>query len=108
VSFSYDHYVEVCEANFLGWINLAETCYKEVPNLKQFIFAGTSEEYGMTLKDTRSMFTEGSELKPNSPYAVSKVATDLYLRYMGITYDFPYTVMRPFNTYGRKNIRIYS
>ena len=103
VSFSYDHYIEVCEANFLGSINLAETCYKEVPNLKQFIFAGTSEEYGMTLKDTRSMLTESSELKPNSPYAVSKVATDLYLRYMGMAYDFPYTVMRPFNTYGRKN-----
>ena len=42
-------------------------------------------------------------LKPNSPYAVAKIATDLYLQYMGLAYNFPYTVMRPFNTYGRKD-----
>ena len=103
VSFSYDHYVEVTNVNYLGTINLAEACYREVPNFKQFIFAGTSEEYGMTLQDPKQKLKENSELSPNSPYAVAKVASDLYLRYMHLAYNFPYTILRPYNTYGRKD-----
>ncbi len=103
VSFSYDHYVEVTEVNYLGTINLAEACYREVPKFKQFIAAGTSEEYGMTLQNTKDRLTENSELIPNSPYAVAKVASDLYLRYLYKAYGFPATVMRAFNTYGRRD-----
>ena len=102
VSFSYDHYMEVTEANYLGTINLAEACYREVPHFKQFIMAGTSEQYGMTLKDKKERLTEDSQLHPNSPYAVAKVAADLYLKYMHGAYRFPMTILRPFNTYGRK------
>lgn len=103
VSFSYDHYIEVTEANYLGTVNLAEACYREVPHFRQFIMAGTSEEYGMTLKNAKSKLTEESELSPNSPYAVAKVAADLYLRYMYQAYKFPFTVLRPYNTFGRKD-----
>ena len=103
VSYSYDHYVEVSTTNYLGTINLAEACYREVDHFKQFLFAGTSEEYGVTLTSSSSPLNEKSQLSPNSPYAVSKVACDLYLRYMNMAYKFPYTVLRPFNTYGRKN-----
>ena len=46
---------------------------------------------------------ENAELRPNSPYAVSKVAADKYLQYMHDAYDFPVTVLRNFNTYGRKD-----
>ena len=102
VSFSYEHPIEVSEVDYIGSVNLAEACYKEVPDFKQFIFAGTSEEYGMTLQDTEHKLTESSPLIPNSPYAVAKVAFDNYLNYMNIAYHFPYTILRPFNTYGRK------
>ena len=101
VSFSYDHYIEVSEVDYLGTVNLAESCYREVPNFKQFITAGTSEEYGMYLQSTNDKLAEDAPLLPNSPYAVAKVASDYYLRYMGLAYQFPYTIMRPFNTYGR-------
>lgn len=101
VSFSYDHYIEVSEVNYLGSVNLAEACYREVPNLKQFISANTSEEYGLTLIDKTKKLSEDSPLMPNSPYAVAKTAFDYYLRYMSLAYNFPYTIMRPFNTYGR-------
>lgn len=40
---------------------------------------------------------------PNSPYAIAKVAGDLYLRYMHMAYNFPYTTLRPFNTYSRRD-----
>lgn len=103
VSFSYDHYIEVTNVNYLGTINLAEACYREILNFKQFIFAGTSEEYGMTLQDPNQKLKESSELSPNSPYAVAKVASDLYLHYMHLAFKFPYTILRPYNTYGRKD-----
>lgn len=105
VSFSYEHPIEVSEVNYIGSVNLAEACYKEVPDFKQFIFAGTSEEYGMTLSSTKNKLSEDSPLMPNSPYAVAKVAFDNYLKYMRMAYNFPYTIMRPFNTYGRKDNR---
>lgn len=101
VSFSYDHYLEVSDTNYLGTVNLAEACYREVPHFSQFLLAGTSEEYGMSLQDKNKKLTEESQLIPNSPYAVSKVAGDLYLKYMHLAYKFPMTIMRPFNTYGR-------
>ena len=105
VSFSYDHFIEVGEVNYLGTINLAEACYREVPYFKQFIFAGTSEEYGMTLDNPDNALNEDSKLMPNSPYAVAKAAGDYYLKYMGLAYNFPYTILRAFNTYGRKSNR---
>ncbi len=103
VSFSYDHYIEVTESNYLGTINLAEACHREVKNFKQFLAAGTSEEYGMALKSRNGLLTEDSKLEPNSPYAVTKVAIDLYLHYMSQAYGFPMTILRPYNTYGRKD-----
>ena len=102
VAYSYEHYLEVTHVNYMASINLAEAARK-LDNFKQFIFAGTSEEYGLAIPDKNKKLTEKSELKPNSPYAVAKIATDMYLQYMGLAYEFPYTVMRPFNTYGRKD-----
>jgi dTDP-glucose 4,6-dehydratase len=99
VAYSYEHPQEVFEANLLGTINLAEACLRECSNAKQFMFAGTSEEYGNNGVDTQ---TEINPLNPASPYAVSKVACEKYLSYMNEAYDFPITILRPFNTYGRK------
>jgi nucleoside-diphosphate-sugar epimerase len=100
VSYSYDHPQEVFETNALGTINLAEACLREVHHFEHFLFAGTSEEYG---NQEKFPITEEAELRPNSPYAVSKVAADKYLQYMKDAYDFPVTILRPFNTYGRKD-----
>lgn len=98
VSYSYDHPVEVSEANFIGTINLAEACLREAHNFKHFLFAGTSEEYG---NQEDSPIKENFDLRPNSPYAVSKVAADKYLQYLRDAHAFPITVLRNFNTYGR-------
>ncbi len=100
VSYSYDHPMEVIDTNFLGTVNLAESCLREVYHFKHFLCSGTSEEYGnqesMPIKET-------AELHPNSPYSVSKVAADKYLQYMWAAYSFPMTILRNFNTYGRRN-----
>ncbi len=99
VSYSYEHPQEVMQTNLIGTINLAEACLREAHNFKQFLFAGTSEEYGNNGFEVQ---TEGNPLRPASPYAVSKVACEKYLGYMKEAYDFPVTILRPFNTYGRK------
>ncbi len=103
LSFSWDHPIEVTETNYLGTVNLAEAC-RDIPHFKQFILAGTSEEYGTTLTKISQRLTEESPLTPNSPYSVAKVASDMYLlSYMRKAYGFPATVLRPFNTYGRRD-----
>ena len=98
VAYSYTHWSEVLRTNFLATANLAEICRVHDKALTQFVFAGTSEEYG---QQTEFPIKESADLKPNSPYAVSKVAADKYLRMMWDAYSFPVTVIRPFNTYGR-------
>ncbi len=98
VAYSYDHPQEVNEVNFLGTINLAEACLREVPHLKQFLFASTSEVYGNGPVPKR----EDMPANPNSPYAVSKYAAEKYLLYLRDAYDFPVTILRNFNTYGRR------
>ena len=99
VSYSYDHPQEVFMVNTIGTINLAESCLREVPHFKHFLFAGTSEEYGI---QTEFPIREDAELRATSPYGASKIAADKYLQYMRDAYDFPVTILRPFNTYGRK------
>lgn len=98
VAISYEQPTIVNSTNYLATINLAEACMRQVDGFKHFIFAGTSEEYGnqeaFPIRETARFF-------PNSPYAVSKVAANHYLNFMHDAYDFPVTVCRPFNTYGR-------
>lgn len=99
VAYSYDHTDEVIETNFLGTVNLAEACLREVPHFKHFLFASTSETYG----NGSSPKTEETQQNPNSPYAVSKLASEKYLLYMRDAHGFPITIHRNFNTYGRKD-----
>ncbi len=99
VAYSYEHFNEVLDANLGGTINLAEACLREIPHFRQFLFASTSETYG----NGPVPKSEATEQRPNSPYAVSKLAAEKYLFYMRDAYGFPVTVLRPFNTYGRKD-----
>lgn len=99
VSYSYKHPMEVMECNTMATVNLAEAC-ASLPDFQHMIFAGTTEEYGMT-PDRPA--TEGSRCAPNSPYSVSKFAASGYLLYLHMAKRFPVTVMRSTNTYGRAN-----
>ena len=100
VSFSFDHPREVQMVNFLGTIELARAA-QEV-GVKHFIFASTSEVYG---RAKVFPLTEDEPLGATSPYAVSKIAAEEYLRVLMYTDRFPATIMRPFNTFGRALVR---
>ena len=103
VAASFDKPAVTMTTNLVGTINLAEACRLEAKTLKQFISTGSSEEYGPILSDRLQKINESSLVKPGSPYAVSKVASTLYLEYLYNAYQFPVTIIRPFNTYGRTN-----
>jgi nucleoside-diphosphate-sugar epimerase len=99
VSYSYDHPNEVMDVNLSGTINLAESCRLDNPGLKHFLFASTSEIYGNGPVPKR----EDTPPLPNSPYSVSKLAAEKYLFYLWQASRFPVTILRAFNTYGRRD-----
>jgi len=100
ISFSFEHPLEVNNINYLGTANIANAC-RELKGFEQFIFSGTSEEYGSVATSAKPI-REDSAMMPNNPYAVSKVAAEHYLMQMNRVYGFPCTILRGFSTYGRK------
>ncbi len=65
--------------------------------VKRFINISSSEVYG-TAKWVP--MTEEHPTLPNTVYGASKLAGECYTRAFFETYDYPTTVIRPFNTYG--------
>lgn len=101
VAYSHEHAIENAQTTYLGTINMQKSC-EGLSNIEKFIYAGTSEEYG-----NQEIFPikECAPLKPNTPYAIAKVAADYYLKYCKESTGFPSITLRPFNTYGRiKNL----
>jgi nucleoside-diphosphate-sugar epimerase len=99
------------EINYVGTVNLIEAA-SQLSNLKNFVFASTMEVYGWQpisdlIRDgTESeieVFDETTIPNPNAPYSVAKFACEKYLEYASRSYNFPYTIIRQTNAYGRKD-----
>jgi dTDP-glucose 4,6-dehydratase len=69
---------------------------------KLFYQISTDEVYGALRLGTKKRFTEGSPLRPNSPYSASKTAADLLIRAYHHTYGLPVVISRCSNNYGPK------
>lgn len=65
--------------------------------VKRFIYISSSEVYGTAKWVPMS---EEHPTLPNTVYGASKLAGECYTRAFFETYDYPTTVIRPFNTYG--------
>lgn len=65
-------------------------------SIAAFVHAGSSSEYGTN----SAAPPEDARCEPNSHYAVSKVATAEYLRYMGKERRFPCVNLRLYSVYG--------
>jgi len=100
VSYSFISPVEVTEVNYIGSLNLVDACAKY--NVSHFIQASTSEFYG---EQETFPILEDATPRPLSPYAVAKLAAEEYTRFKDRTEGFPYTIIRPYNTYNRSNVR---
>jgi len=99
VPYSFDHPLEVNEANTIGTLNILEAC-RRLPRLKRVLCTSSSEVYGTALKN---QIDENHPLNPTSPYAASKAAADRYCFSYIKTYNLPITIVRPFNTYGPRH-----
>ena len=65
---------------------------------RRFVHVSTDEVYGSLGDD--GLFTEQSPLRPNSPYAASKAASDLLVRAAVKTHGFDAVITRCSNNYG--------
>lgn len=99
------------EINYVGTVNLIEAA-RELPSLRNFMFASTMEVYGwQPISDLIrngneseiEVFDETTIPNPNAPYSVAKFACEKYLEYASRSYNFPYTIIRQTNAYGRKD-----
>lgn len=64
----------------------------------KFLQVSTDEVYGALGKE--GLFTEQTDIKPNSPYSASKASADLLVRAYHKTFGFPMNITRCSNNYG--------
>jgi dTDP-glucose 4,6-dehydratase len=84
------------ETNIKGTQVLLEAA-RQYP-VDTFVQISTDEVYGALGEE--GVFTEGSPLKPNSPYAASKTAADVLCSAYHKTYGVPVVITRSSNNYG--------
>jgi dolichol-phosphate mannosyltransferase len=84
----------IYETNFQSIVTLTGLLAEQ--GVSAFVHAGTSSEYG---KNSAAP-AENEVCEPNSHYAVSKLATAEYLRYLGKERSFPCVNLRLYSVYG--------
>jgi dTDP-glucose 4,6-dehydratase len=87
---------EFIRTNVQGTYNLLEVARKK--RLPRFLHVSTDEVYGSL--GAGESADEQAPLRPNSPYAASKAASDLVVRSFWQTYRFPAIITRSSNNYG--------
>jgi UDP-glucose 4-epimerase len=89
---------ECYNINVLGSINLINYCIKH--NVKKFIFSSTG---GAIYSPAAELpWNELSLAQPASPYGLSKLAVEQYLKMAKELYKLNYTVLRYANVYGSR------
>ncbi len=83
------------EVNVVGLINLLDACL--AAGTRKVIFAGSGASYGTVDK---MPIDEQSPQRPQSPYGITKMVTEHYLRYYQQTKGLTYTIFRYGNVYG--------
>ncbi|MFA6888683.1 MAG: GDP-mannose 4,6-dehydratase [Candidatus Woesearchaeota archaeon] len=98
VPYSFEHPIEVAQANVMGTLNILEAARKM--KIERVVITSSSEVYGNPLYVP---IDEKHPLNPTSPYAASKAAADRYAFSYWNTYKLPIAIIRPFNTYGPRH-----
>jgi GDP-4-dehydro-6-deoxy-D-mannose reductase len=84
--------------NVVGQVNLLEACAEHAREAR-ILVVGSNEEYGLTRPDELPI-AETKELRPISPYAVSKVAQDMLGHQYFATHGLQVVRVRPFTHTG--------
>jgi len=93
---SIDDALAFVQTNVLGTFNILEAIRKT--GIKTMIHVSTDEVYGSLSKNSAD---ETYPLKPNSPYAASKAASDLLARSYFMTHGLDVRTTRCCNNYGK-------
>ena len=86
------------EANVLGTLNIAEICKKN--KIKRVIYLASSSCYGIPKEYPTS---EKAKIKPEYPYALTKLLGEQIMLHWSKVYDLPVTSLRLFNVYGTRS-----
>ena len=86
------------ETNVIGTGILLDACLRH--GIERFHHVSTDEVYGTLPLQGGNPFTEQSPLLPSSPYAASKVSSDLLVLSYYKTYGLSITISRCSNNYG--------
>jgi dTDP-glucose 4,6-dehydratase len=84
------------KTNVLGTLNLLRNANKH--GIEKFLQVSTDEVYGSLGKE--GMFTENTNIKPNSPYSASKASSDHFVRAYQHTFGLNTLTTRCSNNYG--------
>ena len=102
IPYSYETPVAYIKTNIEGTYNILEAA-KQYSELERIVHISTSEVYG-TAKYVP--IDENHPYNPQSPYAATKVASDMLALSYYRSFDLPVTIVRPFNTFGpRQSLR---
>jgi len=83
------------QVNVIGMLNVLEAAVKS--RAKKVIFASSAATYG----DIEKMpVNETSPQRPVSPYGITKMVTEHYLRFFKLDHGLDYTILRYGNVYG--------
>jgi UDP-glucose 4-epimerase len=95
VGYSVEHPQRDAETNITGTVQLLNLSVEH--GVKKFVFASTAAVYG----DQQALpIKEAAELKPESPYALSKWTAERYMAYYNRQFGLNGTVLRFANVYG--------
>lgn len=97
VPFSVDHPVEDCQTNLEGVIHVLEAC--RTHGTGHILFSSSAAVYGDNLNIP---LKETERLVPTSPYGITKMTTEHYLRVYHELYGMDATVFRFANVYGER------
>lgn len=98
VPFSFDDPWHTLETNIRGQVNLTLAC--QMVGIKPRILAVSSAQIYGVVHPGELPVTEDAELRPTSPYAVSKIAQDMLALSYFNSHGLPVMVARPFNHIG--------
>jgi NAD dependent epimerase/dehydratase len=96
IPYSYVHPREYVEANVVGTLNVLEASRAE-PAVERVVQISSSEVYGTA---QTVPISEEHPLRPQSPYAATKVGADQLALTYWRSFETPVVVARPFNTFG--------
>ncbi len=97
VKFSTEDPVHDAQVNVLGLINLLQCCTRY--RTRKVIFASSAATYGEVPADQMPL-DETAVQAPRSPYGITKLASEHYLRFWKDEHDLDFTALRYGNVYG--------